>query len=425
MQYPQSTGEHMIRKHIKAEKTIAFLLGLLVSEGVSSAFSFGSTTFTLAEVLSPVFLFILCLRNPQGLSSFIRCVPLGFKLFFLAVILSIISGLAYFFSIEILYRYAVGVIYLLIILTTAIDVFLLRNLHGDICKGLLVGLLANAAFSLVCYIAFQRGIVITLREEVGRAAFFAPKSTFRSQGFFLEPSHFIRYVGTVVLIVLSSVRIRHSLVRYAIIAAAGASFILSYSGSLVILAAGLFIYWVGTINANGGNRAKARPVTLLIVFAVLIFGILNMDGAAINNVFDFRETADRIMNNADITDVGNAERYESMRAVLNHLLRHPDLAILGCGWNLTSTLIRYEHLGITAAFSDVLELFLETGVIGGMLYACSLLLMSVRLWRLKSNYARALSATLMIIFALQIGTDYALNTGIMLVFGLAVGELAG
>ena len=82
-------------------------------------------------------------------------------------------------------------------------------------------------------------------------------------------------------------------------------------------------------------------------------------------------------------------------------------------------------MGITAAFSDVLELFLETGVIGGMLYACSLLLMSVRLWRLKSNYARALSATLMIIFALQIGTDYALNTGIMLVFGLAVGELAG
>ena len=43
----------------RSDKVFAFLLGLFVSEGITSVFSFGSTLFTLSEVFSPILLVFL------------------------------------------------------------------------------------------------------------------------------------------------------------------------------------------------------------------------------------------------------------------------------------------------------------------------------------------------------------------------------
>ena len=55
----------------RSDKVFAFLLGLFVSEGVTSVFSFGSTLFTLSEVFSPILLVFLCLKDKKRIVSFI------------------------------------------------------------------------------------------------------------------------------------------------------------------------------------------------------------------------------------------------------------------------------------------------------------------------------------------------------------------
>ena len=403
----------------RSDKVFAFLLGLFVSENITSVFSFGNTLFTVSEVLSPIFLLFLCLKNTNRIASFMRYVPIGFKLFFIAVVASIIPGVIYFVSVEIIYRYFVGLIYFFIVLTAAIDAFILRKSKDTIIKGIFVGLVVNILYTIICFVAFQNDISITLRYVIPRTGFYAPTASFRSQGFFLEPSHFIRYVGTVGLIVIASTKIRHSLFKCVLVLISAIALIFSYSGSLVILAIGYLIYWVGS--RKNINLRRVRPGTLVLIFVVLLIAIVAMGGFNINMNYGVEGVFDRIMNGADITDEGNAERFESMQKILEN----PGLPILlGCGWNLTGTYIQTENLGITAAFSDILELLLETGIVGLALYVGSLLSMSFALWKMRGRYSRALSVSLLIILALQIGTDYALNTCIMLVFGLSIGQLA-
>ena len=405
----------------QSDKVFAFLLGLFVSENITSVFSFGNTLFTLSEVLSPILLLLLCLKNKNRIASFMRYVPSGFKLFFVAVVASIIPGLIYFMSVEIIYRYCVGLIYLLIVLTAAIDAFILRKSKDTIIKGVFVGLIGNMLYTVLCFIAFHNGILVTLKYVISRAGFYAPSASFRSQGFFLEPSHFIRYVGTVGLIVISSTEIRHLLFKYVLGLISAIALIFSYSGSLVILAIGYLIYWIGSRDSINIRRVRARTLALIFVVLLIAIIIVIMGGFDINKNYDVEDIFERIMNGADITDEGNAERFESMQKILEN----PGLPILlGCGWNLTGTYIETENLGITAAFSDILELLLETGIVGLVLYIGSLLSMSFALWKMRAGYSRALSVSLLVILALQIGTDYALNTCIMLVFGLSIGELA-
>jgi len=407
-----------IKNENKNDKLFAFLLGLSVSEGISAVFSFGNTFFTIAEVFSPILLLFLCLRDTKGITSFIRNVPFGFKLLFIAIVGSIIPGLAYFMSASIIYRYCVGIIYLLIALTTAINAFILRESKNAIIKGLYIGLVGNVLYTILCYVAFQSGTVITLTHFIHRAGFYAPTASFRSQGFFLEPSHFIRYVGTVGLLVISSTKMRHSLIKYSLVLAAVIALVLSYSGSLAILAIGFVLYWSGT--RDSVNFGRARPRTLALIFVVLLISIFAMDGFDINEYYDFEGAFSRIINGADITDEGNTERFESMQTILGNL----GSIMLGCGWNLTGTFIQTENLGITAAFSDILELLLEIGVVGVLLYVGSAVALSLSLWKTRDRYSRALSVTLLVILALQIGTDYALNTCIMLTFGLSIGQLS-
>ena len=230
----------------RSDKVFAFLLGLSVSENITSVFSFGSTSFNLSEVLSPILLIFLCLKDINRVASFMRCVPIGFKLFFAAVIVTIIPGLIYFMSVEIIYRYCVGLIYLVIVLTAAIDAFILRKSKDTIIKGIFVGLVGNMLYTILCFVAFHNGILVTLKYVIPRAGFYAPSASFRSQGFFLEPSHFIRYVGTVGLIVIASTEIRHSFFKYVLILISAIALIFSYSGSLVILATGYMMYGIGS-----------------------------------------------------------------------------------------------------------------------------------------------------------------------------------
>ena len=388
------------------DKFLAVLLGIGVSEGITVLFYIGNKPFSFVEVLSPLMTIYFCMRDRYALSKFIHRVPIGFKLFFLVIVASIIPGMIYFMSLFVLWRYLVGLIALVISLTAAFNAFMLNEQRQYIFRGIFVGFMLNIVFSLICFVGFQRGVVISLGEFIDRDSFYIPKYSFRAQGFFLEPSHFIRYVGSVVLLVISPIRIKSSIIKYVIIFTTIAVLGLSLSGSVVIVIVGVVLYCFVTMQ----NKREIRPrdIGLLALFVGGLFAFSS----------EISATIDRIMTGANITDEENAGRLGAILSVLSQW----DAMIMGCGWNLTANLIESANLNISAAFSDIVEMTAETGIIGGLLYVCSVLALAWRLWKVRGNYSYALSISLLMILALQIGTDYAINPCIMLVFGLCFAE---
>lgn len=404
--------ENMVVKN--SDKFIAFLLGLSIFEGVSMFFSVGSTVFTFSEILSPLIFVGLCILKLYKLGSFIKNIPLGFKIFFIMILLSIVSGIAAFASGDAVIRYLVGLIYLFIVFTMAANVFMLNHAKKWIINGLFVGFLANIVFSLICCLSFNKGTVITLSNMFDREGFFVPVHRFRSQGFFLEPSHFIRYVASVFLILISAQRIKSVFVKFALVIATIAVSLLSTSGSVVIMACGLVLYIL--IRKKSKIITPATLLTLFIVIiAICVFFTFNL-----GEQWNLGELTEGIFSGADIKDEGNVDRYESMVLSLGYL----DDMLLGCGWNLVGSLFEQNHSGTVSAFSDILEMTLELGIFGIIFYIWSVMSLVLKLIRRKNNYSISLAVSLLIIFALQIGTDYAFNTCIMFVFGLAVAEIA-
>ncbi len=404
------------KKAVKLDKFLAILLGISVSEGISAIFTIGNTTFTFAEVISPLIFIYFWFRDGRILTSFVRCVPVGFKLFFGVLAFSIVPGVVYFMSFSVVSRYVVGLIYFLIILTTAIDVFFLQDSRENIIYGVFIGLVLNIVYSLFCYINFQRGVIISLNSLIGRQSFYAPLYSFRSQGYFLEPSHFSRYVISIIIIIIATIKIKKWLFKWCLVLFTIVALGLSYSGSLVILIIGLGVYYLG----NKRNTCSSISYqTLVIFFILLLADMLIAMGVIPVDVSSIPVTINRILRGAIITDEGNYVRYNSIRAVLQQW----DAAILGCGWNLAGVLIQSKSISTVAAFSALLEMVVETGMLGGALYVVSTVMIALRLWRMREPYSRALSVSLMMILALQIGTDYAFNSCIMLVFGLAISQL--
>ena len=400
----------MVNKKYKYEQILAFLLGISICEGISVVFSFGSTSFTFTEVLSPLVFIILFSKKNEHFFGFLKNIPLAFKLFFLIVIFSIIPGIIYF-GIEALYRYLVGIIYFFVVLTMAANVYMLKGNHSSLYKGMLWGLSLNILFSLVCYISFQAGAVISLENLFPRDNFFKPVLSFRSQGFFLEPSHFIRYFSSIVLILIANVRFKNQALKYMLIIATIMAVILSFSGSIVILSVGLLMYFLVKKN----RTRKQIKISTVLIFALVVFSCIFLFLSS-NILSNMEEIFTRIITGADIMDVGNAERLDGMKIISKNF----DVAIIGCGWNLIGTLIETRNLGIVSAFSEILEMLIEIGFFGGLVYAFAVLSTSLNLIKEKRSEAVALGISLLIIFAIQGGTDYPFNTCTMLVFGLAI-----
>ena len=399
-------------KAITFESFLAFLLGLSVCEGITTILSVGSTIFTFSEVISPIIFIFLVIKRSNTFLNFLRNIPLGFKLFFLLIIFSVFPCIARY-GFDSIYRFLVGFIYLILVFTMAANVYLLKEHKSSMLNGLTFGLGINLLYSLICYVAFNLGTTITLEGVFDREGFYTPTLLFRTQGFFLEPSHFIRFVAAIFLIVIvnrANKNVWLKLFWYVI-----AIFVLvqTFSGSIVILAIGVVFYFLVRKNKP---KKQIKASSLFIVFLVAILCLLVTNQELISS---FDDAFLRIITGADITDEGNAARFDSMKIVLEHF----DVALLGCGWNQMGTLIEENGLHIVSAFSDLLEMTMEVGVVGSLIYIISVFSLAIKLIKIKTASSVAIAVSILMIFALQIGTDYAFNTCIMFVFGLAVCEL--
>lgn len=411
---------------IENEKTkkvysfISFLLGLSISEGISAFLTVRNTSFVISQIFAPLLFVYLLLAQRKQLSKMIVNIPIGFKIFFAIIIFSIIPGFFYIDAHDLVRGYTTGLIYFFIVFSMAMDVYILRTYRSSIIQGVFFGYFINIAFSLVCFLAYKEGHIITLSTLINRSAFYVPARNFRSQGFFLEPSHFIRYIVSIVLLLISTIKIKQSFVRLFLFIASAIVIFLSYSGSVVILMVGIAMYIVLI------NKTKKKGIGIINIMIIILVAISIILLKFVDNFQGFyimiKEGLSRIFTGAKITDISNEYRFQSMKLIIDYIINNR--IYFGCGWNMTGTMIKSAGINTISSFSTILEIIFETGLLGGIVYIVSLISLAVNLLKNRTEYSIALALSLMMILALQIGTDCAFSTTSMLIFGISIAELA-
>ena len=164
------------------------------------------------------------------------------------------------------------------------------------------------------------------------------------------------------------------------------------------------------------SRGKTKKLLAFLVFVAFLVLI----AYSYFNPSLFNRYFNNIVSGGNITDESNVYRFSSMKLYLSYIFDAP----FGIGYNLTGTLRTSKGIESASAFSELVEVFLETGILGIATYIYAIAWMVFHLWKNKDNYSASLIATIIGIMILQIGTDYSPDVAYMIVIGLSIVQVS-
>ena len=405
------------KKAVDVKSWLAFLQGIVIATDVVYLFAVGTTYFLISEVFS-LGLFLYLLFTKQIQKNQIRiCFDNWLLLYLVYIFFSSLIAFARFLSVSLMYRYVVGVIMLVISLTSLINVVILFEKKEFIIKGIGLGIVLNFLFVAIDYLFWQSSSTpfMLLYNMFKQPNFARSIYGFQAQGLFLEASHMIHYMASCLPIWIaynSGVSLKGILVlMMAIISVA-----LTGSGTSAIIAVSLLLLVI--LYAKRIRYVKKQ--TLIIVMALIPIGFLllfvTMGTTSGRTLID---TAVKYVQHAAegsrVTDSSNAERLNNMLEAIRLIKRNP----VGCGWNMSHTLFEQQSsLRVHAAFSDILEMTMELGI-GILFYFAFVLSTFISLLRIGTREAKGVAVAVLSVFIMQCLADYSFGPGMMLVFGFA------
>lgn len=401
---------------------LAFLmavLGLSMASNIVYLFTVGSTHFTFAEVYSVLLFIYLFATKRIDWRNIASVTGIEFQLFCVMIIMSGLVAYISFMSVSLLYRYLVGVISFAICCTTLIDVISLFEYRQCFIKGCAVGIIINAVICVIQYIFYQKNIPFTfLYNLFQQDSFHLNVYNFCAQGLFLEPSHMNQFLASVTTVFVGMIglkRLGDKIILVLVLACCA----LSTSGTAAVVLVGLILYL--TIK-KPIRRYVSRSGFILFYFlllsCLLIYVFFSGNPALESfskNVSGYIKLASEGSN---IADPSNLERVQSMQAAMSLIPKNP----LGCGWNMVHTLLQQTNLGTASAFSDMLEMVLEIGVLGVGLYVASAIKSIAGCLRTKKTESIGVAVAIVCILIMETLADYAINPCIMsvLAFGMCI-----
>ena len=412
----------MLAENIQVKSRLsAFLmtiLGFTLAGNVVYVFSFGSTPFTISEVYSVALFVYLILTRKVDWTNVFHTMGLAFKLFCVVIAFSGLLAFITFLNISLMYRFMVGVISFCICLTTLIDVITLFDYRISFAKGCMAGIVVDGVLCVIQYVFYQANMPFTfLYDLFPQDSFHLNVYNFCAQGLFLEPSHMNQFLATIVPICIGFMGIKtfKNKLFLAIVLMCCA---LSTSSTAAVVLVGLLLL---VLIEKPFSRYVSKNGFALVCFLVLIaiiIAIFFSDSPVLtgitNNVSRYIKLA---AEGSNIGDSSNTERVQSMQAAFRLIPQNP----LGCGWNMVHTLLQQKtNLGTASAFSDMLEMVLEIGVLGVGLYVISACKSIVACLRLKNHEATGVAVAMVCILIIETLADYAINPCIMsvLAFGM-------
>lgn len=397
---------------------LMMILGLFLAGNVIYVFTFGSTHFTIAETYS-VLLFIYLLATKRiNWRNIMSTIGIEFQLFCVMIVVSGLFALVTFMNVSLLYRYMVGVVSFIICCTTLIDVISLFEYRQYFAKGCAIGITINAVICVIQYVFYQKNISFTfLYDLFHQDSFHLNVYNFCAQGLFLEPSHmnqFLASITTVFIGIVGLKRLNDKTILILILTCCA----LSTSGTAAVVLVGLVLYMI--IKRPFGRYVSKKGFvffSILIVSGLVIYVFFSnspmLDDIA-KNIGEYIKLASEGSN---ISDSSNVERVQSMKAAMSLVPQNP----FGCGWNMVHTLLQERtNLGTASAFSDMLEMVLEVGVVGVGFYIASVSKNIVACLKIKSSESIGIAVALVCVLIMETLADYAINPCIMSVLALGM-----
>ena len=396
--------------HHRLYHIMAFLIGLSICENVSIIFTVGHTSFGFSIVINSLIFIYFFIIEQSRVWNALKQIPLTLKIYVIICLLSIIPGMIYFETISIIGRFFVGIIALILVIFSLINTMLLSKYKASIFFGITVGILLNVLMSIGAYITFRNNNVFSLDTIFPHPGiFYVPRYSFRAQGLFLEPSHFLRFFISVVVLVIEYQREKERKNHFFAFAVGILSILMlaySGSGSVVIVISITIGYF-----AFSKKESKLSIITLILSIVSIGFIIWNLTSDA-----EISKYINNIVSGSNISDKSNLDRYEGMKTYYSFISQAP----LGIGYNLTGSLREVNGITQASAFSEYIEMTLEMGAFGTLVYTLFFGNTVIRLLKRRNNYAVALAMSMIGILVLQIGTDYPPDPCIAVVIGLAI-----
>lgn len=394
------------------------ILGMTLASDIIYIFSVGSTHFTISEVYSVILFIFLLFVNKIKWNEIFRIVGLSFQLFCIMILFSGLFALITFTNIGLLYRFVVGVISFGICLTSLIDVITLFEYRKFFVKGCAIGIVINGIISIIQYISYQMNTPFTILYEMFKQeSFHMNVYNFCAQGLFLEPSHMNQFLASVLPILIGIIGMK-TLKNKIVLISAIICCVLSTSGTAAVVLVGIVLYSFGERKISRYVKKKsvikAYAVIIGVIICVIFIHKSTMFTELLDNVSGYIQLA---AEGSNIEDSSNVERVESMQAALKLIPEN----LLGCGWNMVHTLLQEKtNLNTVSAFSDMLEMLLEIGILGIGLYILTIVQSINTCLKLHKREATGVAVALICILIMEILADYAINPCIMsvLAFGM-------
>lgn len=405
------------------EKVLSLFLGIFMGTNIIYLFSVGSTHFVISEVYS-VFLFIVLLfLKKVKWKSFLKMVPISFKLFMVSILFSFISVIVTFGQIGLLYRYMVGLIALGIAVTAMINIIILFEYRNYIASGLGIGIIINILFSAIQYITFQKGIVYTfLYDLFVQDSFHLNVYNFGAQGLFLEPSHLMHFLVVAVPIWFVWF-FKNKVINFFIILALIITCAMSGAGTSIVVFLVIIALFLTKLNLSNKkivvqrNTAIKWTIVLTITFIIFII-ILFQTNIFSNLVAEIGHYLNLAVEGSNVTDSSNTERLTSMKTAISLIPANP----IGCGWNMVHTLLEENTLlGTATAFSDIIEMTLELGIIGISFYLFGVFSLMKKCYCRRELECKGIAIALFATLIMQILGDNSFNPLIFMTIGWGIG----
>lgn len=381
----------------------AFLLGLLSANNIVYVFTIGNTPIYLICIYAAVLNVVMAIRQPRDANKSLAIVPGLFLLYLGCVALSSISVLL--FHGDYSYQFITGLINLVLFLNVAGSAIMLRKDLNWIIRGVVAGILLNAAISAYVYYLSTRGVIFSLDFLFPNAGIQVPNewNDFRARGLFKEPGHLARYLTISFFLVMFVYPWRKKLPQIALFLIMIVLMGMTRSSSVALFAIALIIYMVFS---NQGNKATVGIVALS-AFAVMAIIYLVFIPTENYWVLAMRESLLDPFSQSG----GNMVREQGFAYGLELFFLHP---IMGNGWNTVTPLFHeYGFYGTTDLFgtySYVLTSLVHIGLPGTVVLIVFLLGSAFKLLRVSSWKAgHAVGAAVLMLFMILLTTDLGLE----------------
>lgn len=415
------------------DNKLAFLIGLLASSNIFYFLRLNTFCLWFDVVISLIIFLKIIFKK-----KFSYCLSQTsqiFNFFVFFCFLSLIPCLIYNIDrIDFVMSCIYGLIELIIMYIYYLAVIYLKNEENCIINGIFVGLIFNILYSIIQFIYFNSGKIISF-------AYLFPNSSFqvsgvydvlyndsiqttlkiyfyRASGFFLETSYFFIYCIGALFMIKRHTKVAKSYLIYSILALA--IIILMFMSKTENLVIFLVIYTLYLVYDKFivKKEWKIKKNTLLkfsvlIIIFVLSLGIFqefrNLINISVSNGFEY-------LSNITFNDKSSNDRFKSIKDGFDMFLMYP----FGIGYNTSAKTINLIY-GDVSIFSTFVSLLVEIGILGSVFYWLFPLKSVLLLLKSKKNEKVVLGFATLSLIILQITNGISISKlhFIMLVYCLA------